>query len=107
MTPVKVFPVWVICQVICSIMADDRPAPIIDPLESDTLPLHVPVIGIGPAELGLIGLPDVEEDPPQPVRVIRLEDKKTNNQGRIGILRVHCASFGTTRARPHSTCQTV
>jgi hypothetical protein len=42
MVPVNVFPVCVICHVIWPIMPGDMPAPIIDPLESDTLPIHVP-----------------------------------------------------------------
>ena len=62
--PEKVLPVCVIFQVVLPIIEADKPAPIMEPVESDVLPSHVPVM-LAEAP-GLVG-----EDvlPPQAVAV--------------------------------------
>lgn len=51
--PENVFPVWVIAQVVPPIMEPVDPPPIIEPLESDALPAHVPAIVL--AAVGFMG----------------------------------------------------
>jgi hypothetical protein len=56
MVPENVLPVCVIDQCALFIMAEVRPAPIIDPLESDAVPTHEPVIVVDVVELGAVGI---------------------------------------------------
>ena len=128
MVPVNVFPVCMICHVIWPIMPRVMPAPIMDPLESDPLPIHVPdsdadwFVGLGPT--GFLAVGDCA---PQAARASRLEERNMVNRERIlgscvGA-KVHVrAGSGTVRAterkaglrktraqtasQPHATCRT-
>lgn len=106
MVPVNVFPVCVICHVIWPIMPGDMPAPIIDPLESDTLPLHVPdsdpdwLVGLGPT--GFLAVGDCA---PQADRARRLEKRDAAIRERMRKLLLPAITLWMTgqRVRPDSS----
>ena len=99
MVPVNVFPVCAICHVIWPIMPGDMPAPIIDPLESDTLPIHVPdsdadwLVGLGPT--GFLAVGDCA---PQAAKASRLEERSA--AGRKRICRLLCGFKGAPSSEP-------
>ena len=63
MVPENVLPVCVIDQCALFIMAEVRPAPIMEPLESDAVPSHAPVIVADAVELGAVDIDDAALPP--------------------------------------------
>ena len=103
MVPLKVFPDCVICHVICPIMAADMPAPIIDPLESETLPIHVPDSDADGFEgLGPRGFVTVGDCAPQAARASRVERVETSNKERIDKHLSNVGAYRISRSKQRS-----
>ena len=104
--PENVLPVCVIAQVVPPIMEPDDPPPIIDPLESDALPTHVPAIVL--ADVGFMGEDMV---PPQPAAASAVATLRVASN-RIALLllfvrRGRIAGYPACRLKHCGTCKSL